>query len=664
MSNNLKLHEVVNDALHQWVRLLGEDPESSIHDAESWTARASFEELEEAQALDETGMTTCMLLRAMVEEYVLDHAVTLHELLNDPGKVEAEIAPCRKLIQTLEADWITKEIDGLVQWMKDAISHYKVDAEGWKDAFDNKMTLAWIRRDALRSFEKMKVHQFSFGKWDDVPIKYNEKVLQFWNVNSLLAAIGNSPVSGVTICVVRDTEVQEFSYFSFAVRNGGNLFLLTDKSDEVHPQYKHMARKPGRDLEERMGKHRFPYQYIGAGYTNDSAHAKVKGTPGLVKYQARADVVGMFSKMAPDQVIWAVMLLEQIRKTYWTERKSLPEQSFTGEMIQKPTALLSKIDQLPAIRQEVLDMPTITLKDIGEKVLVDEGQWEGRRDRNQKGNNRWMEDRYSHLVTPEQMNPLGKAQVPLLTGEKEAHEKDFFARQEPIVKRLSALEPTEFGTKAEITRDFKWHARYNFACVVDKAAQEEFKKKKDEMIAWFKEHVEGNFDALETAIGVGKFESIVQVEKGSFDWSKNAKANILWMCTSKKQRNSYPGFGPTKSWKVFGTMDRQWKPYCYRTGKAATVFAQFRLMTPFAVADVCGVKFDDLPFFLKQYYVNEPYIGNSILERLDPMEWKAENPWRELDLGVAFLMTKTRYNELRKAAGRKRFTDWGSIEKS
>lgn len=664
MSNNLKLHGVVNDALHQWARLLGEDPEQNSESVSSWTARASFEELEEAQALDDTGITTCMLLRAMVEEYVLDHTVTLHKILNDPDKVEVEIAPCRKLLQTLEADWITKEIDGLIQWVKDAISHYKVDAEGWETAFDDKMTLAWLRRDALRSFESMRVHQFSYGDWDDVPIKYNEKVLQFWNVNSLLTAIGNSPVSGVTICVVRDTEVSEFSYFVFAVRNGGNLFLLTDKIDEVHPQYKHMARKPGRDLEKRMGKHHFPYQYIGAEYTGGSAHAKITGTPGLVKYQSKADVVGMFSKMDPYQVIWAVMLLEQIRKTYWTERKSLPEQSFTAEMIQKPTALLSKIDQLPAIRQEVLRMPTIKLKDIGEQVLVDEGQWEGIRGRNPHGHNRWMEERYGKKVTLEQMNPLGKEQVPLLTGEQESYDADFFSRDKAIVKRLSALEPTEFGTKAELTRDFKWHARFNMACVVHKAAQEEFEEKKGEMIAWFKEHVEGNFDVLEKAIGVGKFESTVQVEGDAFDRSKNAKANILRVCTSKEQRNSYPGFGPAKSWKVFGTFDRDWRPRCYRTGKAATVFAEFRLMTAFAVAGVCGVKFENLPFFLKQYRKNKPYVGNSILDRIDPMEWKAENPWRELDLGVAFLMTKARYNELRKAAGRKRFTDWGSIEKS
>jgi len=656
-----RLHDVVNDALAQWVAIMGADPGESDRNNVSWAAGVSFRELEEAQALDETGLTTCMLLRAMVEDYVLDHAVTLHAILNDPASVEADVAPCRKLIQTLEADWITKEIDTLVQWMKNAVAHYKVDAEGWDQAFDNKMTLAWLRRDALRSFEGMRAHQFSFGECDDVPIKYNEKIVQFWNVNSLLSAIGNSPVSGVTICVVRDPDVPQFSYFTFAVRNGGNLILLTDKADEAHPQYKFMTRKPGRNLEKRMGKHHFPYQYIGAEYTSNSDHARLKGTPGLVKYQSKADSIGLFSKMEPDQVIWAILLLEKISEAYWANSKILPEQSFTGEMIQEPYALLSRVDHLPAIRRDVLEMPKVAIGDIDADVLEKEGQWEGRYGRRPNGHNRWMEDRYKHLVTPEQMNPIGNDQIPLLTVDNEAQE--FSWRGNPVVKKLTALEPTAFGTRAELEKDYKWHARHNMACVVDNAAKEEFNKNKDEMIAWFKEHVEGNAKALEEAIGKGELISTVQAAGGSFDWSKNASGNILDVFTSTNQRNVYPGFCLMKSWKTFGEMRPNWHPACYKTGGKATVFARFTLMTPFAVADVCGVKYDDLPFFLKQYFVNEPYVGNSILDRIDPMEWQAMNPWRKLDLGVVFFMTKTAYNGLRKAAGNKKFTDWKSIEK-
>lgn len=665
-TDNLGLHQVVNKALEQWVKLKGVDPtpdkKGRIHG--DYDVVENYKILREAQDLDETGLTTCLVLRAMVEEQLLDKTFTLHDLLNRPAAVEGKMKPLRELIDTLEPEWVTLEIEKYVQRMKDAVAYYKVDSEKWKKAFDDKMSLAWIRRDALKSFKEMRAHQFVFGKHEDVNPKYNENICQFWNVNSLLGIIGNSPVSGVTICVVRDSAVPEFSYFVFAIRNGGNLILLTDKTETEHPLQKFMSRRPGRSLEERMFRHHFPYQMIGAEQTEDSDHARISGTPGLVKYQAQADIIGQFNKMDPDQVLWAILILEKIRDEYWVKKRCLPSPSFTGEMIQRPQVLLDGL-QLPVVRKEVLEMPRLTVEDIGQDRLTKEGQWgtNGRGGVKPTGVNRWMEDRYGHLINEEFLNLLDDGKVKRLSAPDRAVLKKIEKlglRSWCGDARLTAYDPTEFGTKEEILKDYKWHARHNQAVAVNKAAHEEFVEKKDEVFSWFESHVRANAEALKAAIGVGEFITEGQIQKSAFDWTKPAPSNILHIFTNERGRHSCPRFGLNEI-VIFGAMGRD-AHFCFESGLKASVFAEFKPKTPQAIADLCGCKVDDLPFFLQHRYENEPYTGNNILDRVDPMEWVADNPWKELDLRVVFMMTKRVYNGLRRAAGLESFSDWKSIE--
>jgi hypothetical protein len=663
--DKIKLHALVNDALKQWVDLMQTDPEAErLCGWHEITAAQTYKELREAQRLDDTGLTTCMVLRAMVEEELLESKFTYHELLNDAEGVRKKLAPLKKLKETLDTPWVIEKIDTFIEGLREAVEHYKVDAKEWENIFDNKMDVAYLRRDALKSFKELRAHQFSFGDWEDVPIKYNEHVCQFWNVNSLLAGIGSSPVPAVTICIVRDTAVSEFSYFAFALRNGGNLIVLTDKTDTAHPLQKYMARKPGRDLEKRMFEHHFPYQYLGVELTEDSDHAKLKGTPGLVRYKAKADIVGQFNKMDVDQILWAIMLLDRIREKFWVQRKALPSQSYTAEMIQKPRALLDAVEHLPMVIQETLEMPRLTVEDIGSKQLIEEGQWKEKFGENKPtGVNDWMEERYGNLVKEDHLNLLGTEQIPLLLSDKERHKERGFFAPKKVERSLTALDPTEFGSKEELLKDFKWHARYNQVVTVQEAAKKEFLKEKDKVVAWFKEAVKKNLPKLELAIGKGEFISVAQVTGKSFDWSKEEKANILSIVGNEKY--SYPrghGFWGA-SWVIFGKKKPTFD-FCYKTEGRASVFVEFKLMTPQAIAAVCDCDVEELPFFLQHYYENEPYTGNPILDRIDPMEWVAVNPWRELALNVLFCISKRQYNRLRKQAGQKRFTDWKSIEYS
>ena len=69
-----------------------------------------------------------------------------------------------------------------------------------------------------------------------------------------------------------------------------------------------------------------------------------------------------------------------------------------------------------------------------------------------------------------------------------------------------------------------------------------------------------------------------------------------------------------------------------RPERPASIFSEVHVSCPQAIAVVCGVEVDALPWPLQHWYDKAPYDGNPILQRLDPADWKLENPWLEIRL--------------------------------
>jgi hypothetical protein len=72
---------------------------------------------------------------------------------------------------------------------------------------------------------------------------------------------------------------------------------------------------------------------------------------------------------------------------------------------------------------------------------------------------------------------------------------------------------------------------------------------------------------------------------------------------------------------------------------------------PEGIADIAGVTVADLPIPLQHWYTDEPYTGNSILDRLDPQDWVLKNPWKDLTLRVTLTLCRTCFHKRRKALG-------------
>lgn len=652
------LHKALNKAIQQWVELTGVDPEAKTrHGFGEMHISRTYEQFNEAQTLDPTGLTAAMLLRAFVQRMAEEVTFEAREILEEPEKVDETISRMRRLVATLETPAISKPMDDFVQWLKQGARHYGLAETD--ELFETPYELAYLRRDALQAVEKLQAHQFLYGDADGADIKYADSVFQFWNVNSMIKAMTRLP-SGVILSLIRDPQA-EFSYFVFGIRNGGSIYVLTDKDEWAHPLQKHMTRRPDRHMERRVFQYHFPYQLMEYEFRAKSVH--IPKQEGLVRYNQEAIILGKLVDLEPAQILWLTMVLALIYERYWREARQLPAQSYTGEMIAIPEALTSAAEHLPAKLDGQLEFPRLQVSDVRTEQLVEEGQWP----REPTRKNQWLEERYAEDVPEEYLNYLQHEGLPELPGSW--NNTTHLQRRR---SKLLGLEPVEFGTVENLKRDAKWFARYNLAQFVSSQALKEFEAEKDKVFRWYRSRVEDNVETLLEAVARLEFEGHRQGappgQKHGFDWSHEYSGNIL----DVKHARHYP-FAEYAIWPIeailfgrrWGSTDGSGAKHvkCHLTGARASVWARFMPWTPTCLSRLAGCRVDELPLFLQHRYRNEPYTGNDILDRIDPMEWVVNNPWQTLRLDICIALSKRGFNELRRQVGLPVFKkdDWETI---
>lgn len=592
--------------------------------------RNTYEQLNEAQLLDPTGLTTAMLLRSMVEWWTKEVTYSANDLLNNTSQVQTEIAKMREVITILEQPEVKEPTDEFLANLEAATKHYELGTL-LQDPFE----IAYLRRDALKAIQKLQAHQFLRGKASEQPLEYSKNIYQFWNINSLIHEVARS-TSAVILTLIRDANAYH-SYFVFTIKNGENLSVLTDKPDWAHPQQKNMVRRPDRRFEKRAFNYHFPYALMDFDMDEDGIH--IPEQEGLVRYNTEAIILGNISQVPPNSAIWLTMMLALINDRYWKQNYPAKQLSYTAEMAACPKQITNVTATTQLIVQKKLNLPQITAKDVQTDALIK--QWE----REPTRENEWMIQRYT--VPNQVLNIIGKP-------------KDIkIAAKKDLSVQLLGLDPTEFGTRSKLLGDAKWVARYNQAVVLSNLAKEEYDKTHQQVFEWFEKHVIANKESLVQAIAKGDFTTIAQVKKSNFDYTKEVEKNVLKLWYSpNKQISTY---GRRAVW--LGARDDRWYRYCCVTNLKASIFGRIIPNVPQALAKLANCAVADLPFGLQKYFVRTPYGGNPILDRLDPVDWVPDNPWAKLRLVVIVCLSKRAFNKTRETLGLKKFKkeDWDRI---
>lgn len=692
------------EALQVWAELTDTDPHSGKvggYTLGGLGTREVYEKLKEALDLDPTEVTATFLFSYYLKTYLAERSASMADLMGDDAEAMlAKIALARKLKHLLEAPDVLQLRENFTNGVKSGLASLgALDRADVAKVLADDDTMAILRRDALRSIERLRVDQFLKGEVEVVALSYVPLVYEWWNINSLLRAMTYLP-SGVSLNLIRDPNAYE-SFFAFSVRNGGNLFVLTDISEHAHPMAASMTRRPDKDLARRIGKNWFPYELLdfqmnAKGGFDPKQHSD---STEVVPYQKEHRPLKNLNEVGPGEVIWITMMFDLIIRKFWKQGYQAPALSFTGEMVKSEVALIGHAVQagLPIALDESLKMPALSVGEIADAGTLDEKQIGKVYD----NPNQWMVDRYKHLVPDETINlmgPPGKVQqITHATGEVSAPDRkvDTFlmSDKQKLANRLKStalhtLSGTRFGTPAALEADRRFIARYNLADQIDRHADEEFERRKAEVLAWWHARVQANLPtilrwALNDALWVERFagDGVSAHDKAgptryvadptdksdraglSFTERKIILSNFVRHFDLRPaMRENGHGVMVKKgldlwdsmasfSGKSFGTWDRTKGRMCVVNGAKASTVSILYPMTAADLAMTAACTVDELPDVLQFWSLADRYRGNCILARIDPMVWRASNPWIGLDLRINLPMSVSGRAKLMREGG-------------
>lgn len=225
------------------------------------------------------------------------------------------------------------------------------------------------------------------------------------------------------------------------------------------------------------------------------------------------------------------------------------------------------------------------------------------------------------------------------------------------IYKLQTVDATTFGTREEIDADRRFLARYNFAQAIQREADREYKDTQEAIRQWLSERITANLPELLRYAHCDKFYRVT-TSRGFTTTGKALK--YLFAATgmihpTKKQRDDHD----TITWGRYGAAlvecpktDRSnWAyPPCYLNDCRAFWYTAIKPRTADDLAYMCGVSVDELPEVLRnwRHRDEEPYVGNPILSRIDPLEWALTTPWEKEDFLVRIYLSKRGRSRVQK----------------
>jgi hypothetical protein len=646
------VNRLVNEAITRYAEIEGLDPQNWRDGHDKIIAL-----LNDSRALDPDGVTTFMLVRGLVDNHLDEATFSAREVILDAGTFMARIEQIKALLAIVEHPAALEVVEAFKRSVRGIARILGCTDEGELDAFlEDKWNFATIRMASLRSMAKLRAFQFTQGEPDlEAELKVNPTVYEFWNINSLVRTLADQRIPGVTMCLIRDPEEVMASYFAFAIRNGENITILTDKARVPHPNFWKVSRQRAieRRFEDRMNQHYFPYSILGIEERLDedgNPVGYVRPTErGLVSYQASAIVRGKLGAFSPEELVWAGLVMVRIRDEYGRQAKALPVLTYTTEMIVSPNALVAADSRLvTAGLYRPLAMAPLTPGAVTKAAMAPQVE-------ESHSFNQWLEDRYLAQVPADALNVMGPEQ---LRAAHEHHLKVFTSANDRMLidanidkaDWFSALSPVDFGSREEVEADRLYIARTNAVAYIKALAKKEFEAEGKTVMAWYIDQVKRNLPALLESIAR---QDIRLTPPASDADREGVRWRTLWCRTVKDLYwGELPYHGSSAmGWAVFGGhRSSAGRAVCAVHPDLPAAYAF--LIDPRsaeAVAEVAGVATADLPFFLQHWQHDDPEVGNSILNRLDPLDSRGVNPWiKGFRPRIVIFLGKTAWKELRK----------------
>lgn len=625
----------LKEKLDLWVKITGVNPAEerkvwSINingNLDDWDVKKMNDRIMESLHYDETGIFAEVYLSIYLDTYISGKTISLKEAIcND--ELSGYLSEIRRLHLALHE----KDSAGIImKRMEKAMDFYNLEY-GSLTSLDIMEIISSAKNCISKSLD---LAQLNAGKFANGSFKVCRDIYMYHNISDVVLFAAKGSIDGVSMCHIRDRDYLEESYFAFIIKNGDNLYVLSDRPRHRHPNQKNMRRCPGRDMNNRIESNFFPYESLSGidvsdmwntgryGLREKSGNLSNSFEKGLNRIK-----LGSLSSLTEIEAFWAVYMFSLIKEKFYDTHTTCCEISYAACMVKHPLLESHSKEELAVFAgMPVLELPLI--KD----PLAEELKY----DRKPVLQYQYLIDRFRDKIDSSVFKfNLVKDMNGKLIGENGCD-------------KYLPLDLYGYETKEKLEYDQKWIARYNYAVSVQEEADREYWDCRGQVInevggmirANLREivimHLKGEITRNSISCGSG-FDPVEPPEKVKF--SSQAVFDTYY----KNYHHTTYVFGGENAFRKdqFRCIFTGRKP-----GVVVTVF-------PRSVEDlelICSCTNSSIPSQLRHYMKDKKYTGNCILENLDPFDWKLHDPFNDMDFSAAICISYREFLNIQEEAG-------------
>ncbi|HHK4528853.1 TPA: hypothetical protein ACQTYG_006192 [Pseudomonas aeruginosa] len=592
---------------------------------------------------------------------------SIFERLSGAGLLEGRSPEAAAaLAQLLGKQEVTASTDEYFSYCKRAVAHYRggnVDGDALAEFVRQQAPL--LNLDAFLAMNRLtKLTAFAGEPGHAHEPQLSRFVLAFQTLDQLLQHARVIP-EGFSLCAILCESISD-SYFVLVVRNGQQVTLLTDKGTFAHPLQQEMMRgRNDRYNQSRIEGSHFPYSLLRIVWADNGRRAVANSARDLVPTERDVPSIGSLSDLAPDELLWLHLLIEQCRIRYFQQKQVEPGLALGSQLQIDHAWLPSQSSNLPAILEGLPHLEVKNSSDLSTDFMHTlEPKWSEKRTPN-----RWMERRFAAAV-PQEALYIPEAAMnnkPLLLEQTSSAVR--LDRKKPDYMphggltnqvRLTPISSDLLATSEQVARDAHFVARSNQAEVIKVLARQDFEARRIGMLEWFYRKAKKNLPNLLEALLTGdstpfqleqpKFEHLYS-QLGFRPAGAAARRKVQFeYIPSRKQHPPRKSDGPSLAKTLKLVHLRDLCVCCVLSNcEGAQVFISVPVANALDIANLTGIAWEKLPEEL-QYFGMPEVGGNSILERLDPLQ-NLSNPWNSFAPRFVIPVGLRGLREYRKARG-------------
>lgn len=604
----------LKEKLNLWVKITGLNPSEEKTSfsidlsgkLSDYDIKVMDDKIKEVLQIDETGLFAEAYLGIYFKRFIKEKTVPLMDIIAN-AEMQEFTEDCRTLYQAILETGAEEEI---IRNAKSALDFY--DLESDKLSTENIMDIVVSAKNCIN--KGLKLDQIAKGRFDECSFRASSEVYMYRSISDVIRYAAKGAITGVSLCYIRNEKNIDESYFAFLIRNGENLYVLSDRPVYKYPIQRNYSRCPGRDMSRRIEGNWFPYSSLsgidisdlwgGSRYGVSETDAELSN---VIEEDAVRVRIGTLKSMDQCEAFWTIYMFQLIKEKFYDGKISCPELSCCKANIICPGLEDNE-------RKEIVVSGNIPLIPLAAPTLddVNELKYNGHTSQHLYD---YLVKRYIDKVNPKIMDLVDGRDNEFMLLTENSKTNDWGTK---ITPRYESLNLNELRTEEELKYDQTWLARYNIAKAIADMEEKDYER---------------NYALVRNAI----------VEM----FRKNLRKTVLagFRGETPMNKTTFDAFYSGSFCyytKIFHKGEGNWTKADYKsyfTGKKPSVVLTFRARTAEELAELCNMNVSELPEELQHYNYGLYHQGNHLLDNYDPMDWVIRDHYNEKEFNFAVVLS-------------------------